>query len=72
MELVIEEKPSEISFVSRARSFTTRENVPDAAWLLVLKLTTAFESVALLLKKSPLVDKKRDSVLRVLTMPLKV
>ena len=69
---LVDEKPSETSFVSRARLLTVKEKVPEVAWLLVLKLTTEFVSMALLLKKLLLVDKNFDSVFRVVTTLLKV
>ena len=51
MVLEVEAKPSETSFVSRARLLTVKEKVPEVARLLVLKLTTEFVSRALLLEK---------------------
>ena len=69
---LVDEKPSETSFVSRARLLTVKEKVPEVAWLLVLKLATEFVSVALLLKKLLSVDKNFDSVFRVVTTLLKV
>lgn len=69
---LVEAKPSETNFDSWARLLTVKEKVPEVARLSVLKLTTEFVSVPLLLKKLPLVDKNSASVLKVVTMLLKV
>ena len=47
---LVDAKPAETIFVSRARLLTVKEKVPEVAWLLVLKLTTEFVSRALLLE----------------------
>ena len=69
---LVDAKPAETIFVSRARLLTVKEKVPDEAWLLVLKLTTEFVSVALVLAKLLLVAKNSASVLKVVSMLLKV
>ena len=64
--------PDERSLVSRARLLTTKENVPDVAALVVVRLATSLVSVELLFEKTPVVVRNRDSVLRVLTTLLKL
>ena len=65
---LVDAKPPETIFVSRARLSIVKEKVPDEAWLLVVKLTTEFVSVALVLAKLLLVAKNFASVLKVVTM----
>ena len=71
ISLDVSENPDERSLVSRARLLTTKENVPDVAALVVVRLATSLLSVELLFEKTPVVVRKRDSVLRVLTTLLK-
>ena len=67
----VEAKPDDRTFDSRARLLTSSEKVPDVARLEVVKVATLFVSVALLFENSPEVERKRDSVFRVLTILLK-
>ena len=69
--LDVSANPDERSLVSRARLLTTKEKVPDVAELVVVRLATSLLSVELLFEKTPVVVRKRVSVLRVLTILLK-